>query len=92
METKFDVGEEVYFKATIKSIEVYPNGKIAYKIKEWPDFLFAEDELLESGEPLQHIANTLERIEKKIPITSCAQIPVLIGKEKVDEISLRNIH
>lgn len=88
MKTKFNVGEKVYFKATINRIEVYPNGKIAYKIKEWPDFLFMEGDLIENSDPLQHIADALERIEGKMPEANSAHIPIAIGNNLVETISM----
>ena len=88
METKYNVGEKVYFEATIKSIEVLPSKRIMYRVKEWPEFLFSEDVLFQNGQPLQHIANTLERIEKKLPEKNDVRIPALIGDEKIDEFTL----
>ena len=66
MKTKYDVGEKVFFKGTINKIEVFPCGKTAYRFMEYPDILFTEEKIIENAEPLQHIANTLERIEKKL--------------------------
>lgn len=52
METKFNVGEEVYFKGTIENITILPSGRIIYKIKEHGDIVFSEERLIKIDAPI----------------------------------------
>ncbi|MBR2257639.1 MAG: hypothetical protein IJ899_09995 [Blautia sp.] len=86
MKTKYDVGEKVFFKGTVKKIEVFPNGKTAYRLSEYPEILITEEKIIENTEPLQHIADTLERIDEKLEIIDVARISDLLEEKLSREV------
>ena len=42
MFTEYDIGDKVIFIGTISEIEKRGSGPIMYRVKEWPNIVFAE--------------------------------------------------
>ena len=49
MNSKHDIGETVFLKATINEIKQVSSGQILYKAKELPDIYLTDDDFLETA-------------------------------------------
>lgn len=52
METKFNVGDEVYLKGIINDIHITPSGSVIYKMKGHDNVVFSEEELIKIDTPI----------------------------------------
>lgn len=82
MDTKYSMGDSIYFRGTINKIEIYPYKRIAYRVREWPEFLFLEDSLSETVLD----ANNAERKKLQEKINSLSLQKMSIEKDFEDAL------
>ena len=99
MNSKHDIGETVFLKATINEIKQVSSGQIVYKVKELPDIYLTDDDFLETGadtinnkhekDTLQRIVDTLERIES--PLKGMGEIDLIRIADLLEEKLSREV-
>ncbi|MBP3753586.1 MAG: hypothetical protein J6I66_01870 [Lachnospiraceae bacterium] len=52
MKTKYNIGDEVYFKGIINDIHITPSGSVIYKMKGHDNVVFSEEELIKTDTPI----------------------------------------